>query len=60
MSVMLWANSADYKVMIFFFLFFSQKIGFVISCKLSPKETFCMKCQILFSRQIKKIFPQYL
>ena len=25
-----------------------------MSCKLSPKETICMKCQILFSVKIKK------
>ena len=43
---MLWANSATNKLMIFF-LFFSQKIGFDISSKLSPKETICMKCQSL-------------
>ena len=30
------------------FLIFSQKTGFDISCKLSPFETICMKCQILF------------
>ena len=28
---------------------FSQKIGFDISCKMSPVETICMKCQILFT-----------
>ena len=32
-----------------YFSYFSQKTGFDISCKLSPKETICMKCQILFS-----------
>ena len=31
------------------FSYFTQKTGFDISCKLSPKETICMKCQILFS-----------
>ena len=31
---------------------FSQKTGFDISCKLSPVETICMKCQILFSGHI--------
>ena len=41
------ANSADDKLIIFFL--FSQKVGFDISCKLSPLETTCMKCQILFS-----------
>ena len=39
-----WANSADDKVMPF-----SQKTGFDISCKLSPLETICLKCQKLFS-----------
>ena len=49
----LWANSADDKLMTFF-SFFSQKIGFDISCKLSP---ICMKCQILYSgKKIRKIF----
>ena len=37
-----------------FFFFFSQKTGFDISCKLSPIETICMKCQILFSGKNKK------
>ena len=32
-----------------YFSYFSQKTGFDISCKLSPLETICMKCQILFS-----------
>ena len=32
-----------------YFSYFSQKTGFDISCKLSPKETICMKCLILFS-----------
>ena len=30
------------------FSYFFHKIGFDISCKLSSKETICMKCQILF------------
>ena len=34
-----------------FFLFLFQKICFDISCKLSPKETICMKCQSLFSEK---------
>ena len=33
--------------------YFFQKIGFDISCKLSPQETICMKCQILFSGKNK-------
>ena len=37
------------------FSYFSEKIGFDISCKLSPKETICMKVHIfLFSRKNKK------
>ena len=36
------------------FLFFSQKIGSDISYKLSPKETICMKCLILFPGKSKK------
>ena len=36
------------------FSYFSYKIGFDNSCKLSPKETICMKCQILFYRKNKK------
>ena len=34
--------------------YFSKKIGFDISCKLSPQETICMKCQSLFSGKNKK------
>ena len=34
--------------------YFSQKKGFHISCKLSPMETICMKCQNLFSGKNKK------
>ena len=30
------------------FEIFSQKIGFCISCKLSPEKTICMKCQRLY------------
>ena len=48
-STTLWANSADDKLMIF--SYFSQKIGFDISCKLS------LKCQNLFSRK-NNIFPR--
>ena len=36
-------------------LIFCQKIGFDISCKLSPWETICIKCQNLFSGN-KKYF----
>ena len=44
------ANSADDKLALFFF----QKIGFDSSNYLSPKETFCLKCQIIFSGENKK------
>ena len=33
---------------------FPRKIGYDTSCKLSPLETICMKCQIPFSRKSKK------
>ena len=36
------------------FSYFSQKTGFYISCKLSPLETICMKCQNLISGENKK------
>ena len=38
------ANSADGKVTTVL-LFLSQKIRLDSSCKLSPKETICKKCQ---------------
>ena len=44
--------SADDILIFFFFFFFSyfsQKISFDISCKLSAKETVRMKCHSLFS-----------
>ena len=34
--------------------YFSQKISFDISCRLSPSKIICMKCQHLFSRENKK------
>ena len=34
----LWANSADAKLAIFFFFFFSPLTGFDILCKLSPGD----------------------
>ena len=46
------AKSADDKLMTFFLLFL--EIGSDTSCKLSPKETICMKCQILVSSKNKK------
>ena len=39
-----------------YFSYFSQKKVFDILCKLSQLETICMKCQILISRNIRKIF----
>ena len=36
------------------FSYFPQKTGFDISCKLSPMETICIKCQIMFSGKNKK------
>ena len=44
-------NSAD---ILKYFSYFPQKIGFGISCKLSPRETICLKCQNLFSGKSKK------
>ena len=41
-----------------FFSHLSQKIGFDISCKLSPEETVCMKCQNLFNG--KNIYKYHL
>ena len=34
--------------------YFSQNVGFDISCRLSPQETICLKCQNLFSGENKK------
>ena len=34
--------------------YFSQKLGFEGSCRLSPSETICMKCQCLFPVKNKK------
>ena len=39
---------------VYIFFYFSQKTGFDISCKLSPMETICMKCLILFSGKNQK------
>ena len=41
-------------VFLLFLLFFSQKISFYISCKVSSLETICIKCQSLFSGKNKK------
>ena len=51
--------SAD-DILKYFLLFFKTKIRFVISCKLSPEETVCIKCQILFSRKYKKKYSQFV
>ena len=37
-----------------YFSYFYGKIGFDISCKLSPVEAICMKCKSLFSRKNRK------
>ena len=40
---------------------FLRKIGFDISCKLSPKETICMNCQSVFSeKKIRKVFQSVI
>ena len=38
--------------------YFPQKTGFDISCKLSPNETICMECQILFSVKNNKVISK--
>ena len=44
------------------FSYFFLKIGSDTLCRLSPQETICMKCQILFSKHFKmpsaEIFTQ--
>ena len=45
--------SADH-IFKYFFSYFSQETGFGNSCKLSPMEKNCMKCQILFYEKSKK------
>ena len=54
-----WANSADDKLMIIFFIF-PRKTGFNISCKLSQIETIYMKCQMLFHKKNKKKYLKIL
>ena len=63
----LWANSEDGKLMrcfpiiSLFFFFFSQKIGFDSLCKLSPKETLCLKYQsLIFEENNKKYFRIFM
>ena len=52
-SMVCWVkNSAD--DILKWFLTFSQKTGFDISCKLSPMGTIYMKCQIVFFEKKKK------
>ena len=48
---MLRKNSADN---ILKYSYFYYKVGFDISCKLSPKDTICIKCLSLFSGKNKK------
>ena len=52
------ANSIGDKLIIVFF-FFSPKRGFDISSKLSPLETICVKCQILYSGKIRHFMHCY-
>ena len=40
--------------MFLFIYLYIQKIGFDISCKLSPQETFCINCHSLFFSKIKQ------
>ena len=42
------------KILFSFFFFFLKKTGFDISCRLSPLETNCMKCEILHSGKNRK------
>ena len=49
-----WVKISADDILEYFPYFFTKKIGLGTSCKLSPKETICMKCQILFSRKNKK------
>ena len=42
------------------FRIFSQEAEFDISCKLSPIETVCMKCQILLAGKIRKVSSNIL
>ena len=51
MFSMLGKFSADDILIVFLF---SEKTGFGISCKSSQLESICVKCQILFSRKIRK------
>ena len=47
----IWANSAGDTLISF--SYFTHKVDFDISCKLSPRETICLKCQSLFSGRYK-------
>ena len=49
----LWVKISADDILKYFFLFY-QKIEFDISCKLSPLETICMKCQTYFLGKIRK------
>ena len=50
---MLWTNSADNKQHLKYFSYFSYKIGSELHAN-CPRETICMKCQILFSGKNNK------
>ena len=61
------ANSAGDKLIIFFLFFpenrtwhFMQIVSIGDKCKLSPLETICMKCQILFPMKNKKKYFKML
>ena len=43
-----------------YFSYFSQEIGFDISCKLSLREITCMECQTTFSWKNKKKHHQFV
>ena len=54
-----WVKLLADDILIFFFLFFWKK-RFYTSCKLPPRETVCMKCQILLSVKNKKTYKQFV
>ena len=55
-----WGTSVFSENTVTSFSYVSYKIGFDTSCKWSPKEEICMKCQILFSRENKKKYLKML
>ena len=54
LNTALWVKFAAEDILNWYFSYFSQETGFGISCKLSPLETICMKCQNLFSGKNKQ------